>query len=398
VKINSRTVAALKLSAGASDEIHFDADLIGFGVRVRRGADGEVRKSFIVQYRRGKQTRRIKLDTTNSLSAEQARAAAKAELAKVALGQDPQAERLGRRDARSLRSVAEDYLATKRDVVRPTTFRALKAYLTGPAFGPLHTMQLDQITRADVAGRLVAVTRENGNAVATVARAKLSELFTWGMQMGLVESNPVVGTIRPEAGKPRERVLTDDELAKVWRACGDDDIGCIVRLLVLTGCRRQEVGGMAWSEIDLDRGLWTIPGERSKNHRAHALPLPAAALAIVAEVPRMVGRDHLFGVRAEGFRRWSGAKAALDARAGVAAWTFHDLRRTAATRMADLGIQPHVIEQILNHHSGHRSGVAGIYNRSSYATEVRAALALWSDHISSLTISKPRKRAAMRAA
>jgi integrase len=128
------------------------------------------------------------------------------------------------------------------------------------------------------------------------------------------------------------------------------------------------------------------------------LPLSASALAIISAVPRMVDRDHLFGVRREGFRCWSTGKAALDQRAGIAEWTLHDLRRTCATRLADLGVQPHVIEQILNHVSGHKAGPAGIYNRSSYANEVRAALALWSDHVGALTTGKPRKVTTMRAA
>jgi integrase len=398
MKINSRTVAVLKLPANAADVIHFDSELVGFGCRLRRGADGKVRKSYVVQYRRGKQTRRIKLDAGNALSAEQARAAAKTILAKVALGDDPQAERLGRRDARSLRSVVDEYLAARQPNLRPGSYRGLHAYLTGSYLRPLHTTAIDQITRADVAGRLVVITREHSSNVAAHARAKMSALFTWAMAMGFVESNPVIGTIRPEGGKARKRVLTDDELAKVWRACQDDDHGRIVRLLVLTGCRRQEVGGATWTEFDFDRGIWTIPGARSKNHHAHTLPLPAQALAIIAAVPRIVDRDYLFGVRAEGFLRWADGKAALDARAGVADWVLHDIRRTVATRMADLGVAPHVIEAILNHQSGHKSGIAGTYNRSSYANETRAALALWADHVTALVSGRPRKITAMRRA
>jgi integrase len=153
-----------------------------------------------------------------------------------------------------------------------------------------------------------------------------------------------------------------------------------------------------WTEFDFERGTWTIPGERSKNHREHTLPLPAQALAIIAAVPRMVDRDHLFGVRGEGFRCWSAGKATLDQRAGVANWTLHDIRRSVATRLADLGVQPHVIEAMRNHQSGHKGGVAGTYNRSVYATETRAALALWADHVTALTSGRPRKITAMRRA
>ena len=114
-------------------------------------------------------------------------------------------------------------------------------------------------------------------------------------------------------------------------------------------------------------------------------------LAIIKDVPRMAGRDQLFGQRANGFTGWSRGKAALDARSRVKNWTTHDIRRSVATRMADLGIGPHIIEQILNHQSGHKSGVAGIYNRSSYEREVRAALALWEDHIRTLVAGGKRK-------
>jgi integrase len=398
VKINSRTVAALKLPANASDVIHFDSELSGFGVRLRRSTDGRLLRSFVAQYRHAGRTRRVKLDGGNALSAEQARSAAKTILAQVALGEDPQAERLGRRDARSLRSVADEYLAAKRTSVRPTTFRAMQSYLTGGYFRPLHGMPLDQITRADIAGRLIVISRENGENTAMHCRKRLSALCSWAMGMGMIEANPTIGTISPEGSKARERVLTDAELAKIWRACGDDDHGRITRLLMLTACRRQEVGGMRWPELDFERGVWTIPGERIKNHREHSLPLPAPALAIITAVPRVVDRDHLFGVRGEGFVRWSAGKAALDERAGIAAWTLHDLRRTCATRLADLGVQPHVIETLLNHHSGHKNGVAGIYNRSSYTNEVRAALAMWADHIGALTSGRSRKIAAIRPA
>jgi integrase len=130
------------------------------------------------------------------------------------------------------------------------------------------------------------------------------------------------------------------------------------------------------------------------------LPLPEAAWQIVDAVPQIAGRDQLFGSRSKsGMNGWNEVKRALDARLGdgVAPWMLHDLRRTTATRLADLGVQPHVIEAILNHHSGHRSGVAGIYNRSSYQREVTAALALWADHVRALVEGGKRKIVALAA-
>ena len=139
-------------------------------------------------------------------------------------------------------------------------------------------MGVDEIKRRDVAARLLVIEREGGKATASQARSVLSSMYGWAMGMGIAESNPVVGTLKPEPTKPRERVLDDAELGEVWRACKDDNFGRVVRLAMLLGQRRSEVGGMTWSELDLKRGTWTIPAARAKNHREHTLPLPALAL------------------------------------------------------------------------------------------------------------------------
>src|SRR5262249_26280045 len=291
------------------------------------------------------------------------------------------------KDKFSLRSEIEKYLALKAREVRPRSLIEMTRYLlTGPYFKPLHGMPVDKLSRKDVASRLATLIHEHGNIVAGKARDTLSGFFVHALQMGITESTPVVGTRRPPGPKPRERVLSDSELAAIWHACGDDHYGKIIKLIILTGARRQEVGGMAWSELDLERGAWTLPAERSKNGRKHELPLLPMAAEIIKTVPRMVNREQLFGQRAEaGFVDWGKGKIALDRRCGVAAWRPHDLRRTIATRMSDLGIAaPHVIETLLNHVSGFRAGVAGTYNRSSYQREVRNALALWEDHVNAL--------------
>src|SRR5262249_8781384 len=149
-------------------------------------------------------------------------------------------------------------------------------------------MAIDKVSRKDVASRLVAISRGHGDTVAAKARDTVGAFFVWAMQNGLVENNPVIGTRKPQANKPRDRVLSDPELAAVWNACKDDDYGRIIRLLILLGARRAEIGGMAWTEIDLDRGVWKLPAERSKNGRAHTLPLMPTALDVIRTVPQMV--------------------------------------------------------------------------------------------------------------
>jgi integrase len=206
------------------------------------------------------------------------------------------------------------------------------------------------------------------------------------MAMGLADSNPVVGTIRVGEETSREHVISGHELAAIWKACRDDHHGQIIRLLILTAQRRDEVGDMRWSELDLDGALWTIPRERTKNALTHEVPLSTTAVRLLRGISRRDGREFVFGEGAGGFSGWSKAKAQLDARidgfgATVRPWRLHDLRRSAATRMADLGVLPHVIEAVLNHVSGHRAGVAGIYNRALYGAEKREAVERWAQHL-----------------
>jgi integrase len=183
----------------------------------------------------------------------------------------------------------------------------------------------------------------------------LSTFFVWAMQMGLCENNPTIGVIRPATNGARERVLSDAELAAIWKACDDGtEYSKVVRLLILTGCRRAEIGDMRWSEIDLDRATFTIPASRSKNKRPHTLPLMPMMREIVDTVSRMATRDQLFGAHAAGFTNWTLPKPDLDRRSGVSspAWTLHDVRRSVATGLANLGVLPHTIEAALNHQSG----------------------------------------------
>jgi integrase len=394
MRLDGKSVAALKLD-GKTDVIFFDDTLPCFGYRLRLSHDrSKVLRSWVVQYKRAGATRRVLIGSAEVLSAEVARTAAKKVLARVHLGEDPAADRRERRekDKLSLRSQVDDYLAIKAREVRPTTLREVTRYLSGTYFKPLHGMAVDKVSRKDIASRLVVISREHGGTVAAKARDAIGAFFVWAMQNGVAESNPVIGTRKPQTNKPRERVLSDDELVSIWRACKDDDYGRIIRLLILTAARRAEIGGMAWGELDLERATWTLPAGRSKNGRAHALPLMPTVLDIIKGVPRMVSRDQLFGARSEdGFASWDKGKIALDARSGVSNWTPHDIRRSVATRMADIGVQPHIIEQVLNHQSGHKSGPAGIYNRSNYERDVRNALALWEDHIRTLVAGGARK-------
>ena len=404
MNLDTITIKTLELPPDKTDAIFFDEDLKGFGIRLRSDG-GKLRRTWIVQYRVKGRTRRSKIGDGEKLTAKRARDAAATVLAKVTLGQDPQTEKEQERKtaARTMRSVADSYLEIKKFEVekgkyRPASFRVCKLYLTGKRyFGPLFSTSVTDITLTDIATCLNTITRSSGSVTAGRARSALSSMFAWAMTQGYMGANPhnpVIATKKPDDATPRDRVLKDAELAAIWRACNDDDFGRIVKLLTLTACRRNEIGGLRWSEIDLENSVVTLPKERVKNGHEHRLPLTPLALAIIDSVDERIDRDHLFGDRSQmGFTDWDAGKRDVDGRlAGKIEWRLHDLRRTAATWMAEHGdVEPHIIEAVLNHYTGHRSGVAGVYNRSKYTRQIHAALALWADHLKTLIEGGERK-------
>jgi integrase len=210
-------------------------------------------------------------------------------------------------------------------------------------------------------------------------RSALSAFFSWCIAEGLIELNPVTGTLTADEGASRERVLSTEELRALWRGLGTEPFDEAVRLLALLGQRRDEIGALQWSEVDLARKLIILPASRTKNSRQHELPLSRQALEILERQPRRNSSDFVFG--GKGVQNWSRAKLALDRKLGLSSWRIHDLRRTYATQMAEIGVQPHIIEAVLNHVSGHKAGVAGTYNRARYTDEMRLALQRWADHL-----------------
>jgi integrase len=304
------------------------------------------------------------------------------------MGVDPAAMEAERKakERITFKAVASQYLRRQESNLRPNTMRDAKRYLL-TSFKQLHALPIHEITRKHIAPILADIAEE-APAAAINARGALSALFSWAKGEGLLDGdNPVEGTNVPATIKSRDRVLTDSELAAIWNAC-EGPFGDIVRLLILTACRRQEVGGMRRSELDADSGTWTIPSERTKNGEQHVLPLPSLAWRIIGDYE---SADPLFSNGVGGFSDWTRCKKRLDSRVAIPEWRLHDLRRTAATRLGDLKVLPHVIETILNHTSGHKAGVAGVYNRSAYTQQMKSALAVWAEHVAAITSGEERK-------
>jgi integrase len=230
--------------------------------------------------------------------------------------------------------------------------------------------------------------------------AVLSKLFAWLIRDRRVTANPCSSVARPETPKARDRVLTNAEIAQFWRATeavGELYEG-LLKLLLLTGCRLNEVAGLR--RVELSEDVWTIPGTRTKNHRAHMVPLPPLARAILASAKRVEGCDYVFSTTGRTpVSGWSKLKRRLDAAMRpTAPWVLHDLRRTVATGMAELGIAPHVVEAVLNHVSGAKAGVAGTYNRAALLPERKGALERWAAHVTGLVEGRAGNVVPMRGA
>ncbi|WP_245444501.1 site-specific integrase [Microvirga sp. KLBC 81] len=215
--------------------------------------------------------------------------------------------------------------------------------------------------------------------------AAIRKFFNWCIGRGILETSPCAGVTAPAREQARHRVLDDDELAEVLQAAREIGFpfGSIVEMLALTGQRRDEVGRMAWAHVDLDKGLWIVPGEHAKNGKPHTVHLSPPALALLNQTPR-TGDLVFSGDGTTLFQGYSKAKARLDRLSGVGDWTLHDLRRTVVSGIARLGVAPHVADKILNHQSGTISGVAAVYQRHEFMAERREAMRLWGVHVTSL--------------
>jgi integrase len=245
-------------------------------------------------------------------------------------------------------------------------------------------------------------------AMARVALATLSSMFAWLKRQRRVAANPCHGVDRPDEEPRKGRALTNDEIAKLWRATESEQVEfqAAIRLLILTGQRRGEVCGMRWSEIGdfhivkdtkvvgvIQNGLWSIPATRSKNKLPHKVPLTAAAVEIMSSFERGDGLVLTRGTEELSLKR---CKKRLEKRSGIEGrWTIHDIRHTVST---GIGIPDELIDLITNHRSGTRGGITGRYNKSERIEERKAALERWCQHVLGLVAGKPDNVVPLRSA
>jgi len=404
MKLTLARIDKLACPEGKKDALFFDDEQRGLAVRVTASGG----KSFLAQYTFAGGKRRIPLGGCDAVSLADARDAVRTIAGLVAQGRDPAAERKAAaaesrqkaaRDGFTLERLLEDWqslhLVNKRPNYSAEAVRAMRftfaRQLTSPAA---------DLTRSAVVKILDDLTRRGSAAMSARTAAYGRAAFTWAMKRGTLDVNPFANLPVTPTEK-RDRVLTDDELTALWRATeGGGSFERIVRMLLLTGQRREEVGGLSWEEISDNVASWTIPSSRTKNGAPHVVPLSDRARAIIG---KKKGKGLVFIGRGDGaFNGYSKSKAALDARmfadmkelaakrgadlpATLAPWRLHDIRRTVATGLQRLGVRLEVTEAVLNHVSGTRAGIVGVYQRHDYAEEKRAALDAWAAHVTSIT-------------
>jgi integrase len=396
MKLTQTNVAKLTLAKGATDKIFFDDEISGFGLRVREGGS----RKWVLHYRIGGFQRRYTVGAAGVLTLDEARKKARKVLVAVDDGKDPAAQKATQRADSSLMfsSVIKDYLDVRlmgNKPMKPRSHAESKRHLEKD-WKPLHRLVVSSIVRATVATRLREIAKASGPVAADRARSTLSAMFAWAIGEGLCEVNPVSGTNKSSEDVPRERVLSAAEMVAVWNAAPDNDYGRIVKLLLLTGQRRDEIGSLRWSEIDMEEKLIKLPTERTKNKRSHEVPLSDSAIAVLEAVGRRDDRDLVFGIGEGGYSGWSRSKEVLDEAAELEeAWTLHDLRRTVRTGLGQLGVLPHVSEAILNHLP---PKLVRTYDRNKYEAEKRGALNRWSAHVRLLVEGGERKVVAFSAA
>lgn len=367
-------------TGGKADFIAWDDELPNFGLRMREGGS----RNFIIQYKVGGQQRRKTLGSIKELTLEQARKQAKKDLGRVANGEDPQGEKNAARATagETFGAIADQFLEYQKERLRPSSLYSTGLYLRQHC-KRLHVLKIEAITRREIASVLGTIASDRGKVAADRAGSAISAMFSWAVGEGLVDANPTIGVTKHAGVTSRDRVLKDPELAAIWLALDDDDYGRIVKLLILTGQRKSEIADLRRSEI-VGHTI-ELPGARTKNHRPHVVPLSDAAYGLLeGRLGGVGGRDLIFGKGAGGFSGFSKAKAELDAKLpGMEAWTIHDIRRSVATGMAEapLSVEPHIVEAVLNHVSGHRAGTAGVYNKATYLQPKTEALDLWANHV-----------------
>jgi integrase len=383
IRLTKSTIDALPIAQ--SDVVYWDSGCPGFGVKVTPKG----RKVFIVLYRTGgagSKLRKYTIGPYGRVTLHQARVAAQKVSAARLEGHDPAAEKRETR-RRLVTDRVEDLLETfiEQRLAQNRSAGEIARLLRREIGNPWAGKSIHDLTKRNVVEVIEAIVQRGAPVAANKTLKSIKTFLRWCVGRAVLDQSPAEGVPMPAKEVARDRVLADEELARVIFAARKigGPYGGIVELLALTGQRREEVARLTHQEVDFVRRVWTIPKSRTKNGKAHVVHLSAQSIAVLG---RAVGPGpfmfSLLGTKP--FQEFSRAKRWLDQHSGVTGWRLHDLRRTCVSGVARLGVAPHIADKILNHQSGTISGVAAVYQRHEFLAERRAALDLWGAHVAEL--------------
>jgi integrase len=363
---------------------HFDQGYPGLALRVSYGGS----KSWVYFYRLFGKQKRMTLGRWPSMSLSAAREAWRDARNTIDKGESPQHQRPV--TANSFAAVADEWL--KRDQAHNRSCSATKRLIERCAKPVWEGRQISTIGRRDINDLIDTVADRGAIVMARRLHAHLHRLFRWAVGRGILETNPMAHLPKPGSEVSRDRVLTDAELAEVFKNATKlrPPFGAIFQLLALTGARRSEITGLRWSEIKDDTII--LGRNRTKSGEVHSIPLSPQALDIIKQLSRIGPSDFVFTLNGRNpVTDLAASKERLDGLINIPAWHTHDLRRTVATGLQRLGINLQVIEAVLGHVGGSRSGIVGVYQRHSFAAEKRTALEAWAREVERIVDGKPAK-------
>ena len=354
-------------------DVSGDPELKGLGITIAPAGS----KTFFLSYSsptRGIR-RQLNLGRYPATSLQEARQKARATRAAIAMGKDP-ADELSDLPTVTLGEGLDLYARAKLNHQRTgkSTERDLRR-----DFGPLLRLSAATITSAMVA-KIIDDKSRTAPIMANRLYGYARPWFRWLAARGHINDNPMDGIEKPAQEKARERVLTDEEVAAIWTATNDlgYPFGPLVKLLLLTGVRREEMAGMRRDEIDFDQNLWAVPAERSKTSVAIRIPLSAMATDVLHTLPVTDGPFLFTTTGTTSVSGFSRMKRKLDRMSGVSDWRLHDFRRSMVTAMADLGIDATTADRCLNHTgAATMSTVQRVYQRSDLLDQRRHAMEAW---------------------
>lgn len=340
------------------------------------------RRSFALRTRILNKPVKLTLGQYPALKIEDARAKAREELKRIHAGEDPRDARAVSR-ANTVAAVVDEFV-TRYARPRLKAWREVEVRLKRDLVRAYGDRPIASLGRADLVRLLDEMGDRGVKQGANRLLAHARRMLGWAVERGIVEANVALGIKPPAKEVTRDRVLSDHELAAVWRACGEMGFpfGPLFRLMIATAQREGEVAALRWPDVELERAEWVLPREATKADRAHTVPLSDLAIEVLGTLPRL--HDEALAFSTTGLTPpsgWSRAKARLDGLSDVTGWRLHDLRRTAASTMARLGHPPHVVAAVLNHAPGTVMGITAVYNRHRYDDEKRAALDAWARHV-----------------